>query len=1287
MRSKQETNLLAGLWSWLSITCMHCARIAWYFGVMLFVVAAAAITIFRFWLPALVDRKAEVETYLTNQIGQSVVIGEMAADWQGLYPSLHARKLALKDADGKEDVHLSLDELRLDLDIIPLLQGKFVFKQITLKNPVVHVSRTAEGEFYIGKIKAPPPKEGRLAILFNQHKVNISDGHFIWHDHFLKEKEFTVTDINLSMENIGKRHVLRGELGLPKNVAQAMSLNFDLKGNVLDISTWKGQFNTKLSEVELSALPGILNEKRLIPELSGRVSLDISTAWYKGQLEAATGQLRGHNFLFPLGNYGTPFTVRSVEAEINLEHKGESWLLTLDNPFIAIADKPWPAGRIKASYGIDESSVHISKLKLADLRPVLDALTSENKIVQLVKSLYPSGNASDTSLTLFGPIKKPHDFLYKMSASDATVNAYSLYPAATGLSANISVTRTGGSVIAEGKNSRIVLDRVYERALRIDLIQANVTWNKRDENWQVDGNRLWLKNRDAEAEANFVATIPFDNTLPPLLKLNVDLINGDLSHADKYYPVRLMKPGIRKWFEDTDFRGRLNQAKLDYEGTAKGFPVAGAKSFKVVANIEAGSMLFATDWPRLTGIDADFLISENDLWVKGTARDLHGQRVKDSTVHISNLAVTGKQVVDVRTGLHGDLGKVVDFLQTGPLFRNTAFQEIKLGGKGEGEIELDVSIPLADASGTRVKGRYKTAVASLQLPDDSWITKLKGMLDFTERSLSSGGFQGMMLGGPLTFSVKTLKEGQPPVVEAEATGEAHASQMEPILGDWIVKELSGKTAWQGKMKFDPDVVSLNVNSDLTGFASSFPYPLAKESSERLPLKLDVSFLPDNRTRLAFFMPAFVNGKLFFSAVNDEMALTGGCLLIGKNKAACDDKEGLSVAVEQAFLDLDPWDNYIKRQEGDDGLPEVLTRMAANIGAAFYAGVDMADIATSLDREKGGSWQGTISGERIKGDIGFNWERSSHWVKMQLAYLIWNEAEKETVPAETAQDPQKFPTLNVSIDDLVFHKMKLGRLSMQGEPTVNDWELQLLKLDRPDMKVVANGHWRGLGDDHSSTFDVDFTSSDMRATLTALDYDIDLESELFRTTGSVSWKAAPYDYHLGILDGILEIHSDKGRLSSVEVGAGRLLGVLNIESLRRRLLLDFSDLSKEGFAFDEIEADVTIKQGVAQISKLLIPGPSATIRLQGQLDLVEESVDMKMSISPAVGGNLAIAGFVLGGPAGGFVTLLASKAIKEQMDKVANYQYTIRGSWEDPVVDKIQSDRENEEAGSVEGQVE
>jgi uncharacterized protein YhdP len=342
---------------------------------------------------------------------------------------------------------------------------------------------------------------------------------------------------------------------------------------------------------------------------------------------------------------------------------------------------------------------------------------------------------------------------------------------------------------------------------------------------------------------------------------------------------------------------------------------------------------------------------------------------------------------------------------------------------------------------------------------------------------------------------------------------------------------------------------------------------------------------------------------------------------------------------------------------------------------------MADISVALDRQYDDSWNGNISGERVSGKIGFRSDPAARWIKARLDKLVWNKPEKETTPG-IAQDPVKFPAVDVVIDDLVFHDMVLGKMMFQGEPGSKNWELQLLKLDRPEMKVTAKGNWVAPAGKHRSNFEVDFSSTDMKTTLSAFGFDIDFESERFHSTGKLSWQGTPFEYELAKLGGQLNIHSDKGRLSSVQVGAGRLLGVFNVENLRRRLLLDFSDISKEGFAFDSIDADMSIDKGIAQVPKLIMPGPSATIRLEGRVGLVARDVDMKMSISPAIGGNLAVAGFVLGGPAGGFVTLLASKAIKKQMNKSTDYQYTIHGLWEDPVVDKIQSGKP---AASKQGQ--
>lgn len=242
----------------------------------------------------------------------------------------------------------------------------------------------------------------------------------------------------------------------------------------------------------------------------------------------------------------------------------------------------------------------------------------------------------------------------------------------------------------------------------------------------------------------------------------------------------------------------------------------------------------------------------------------------------------------------------------------------------------------------------------------------------------------------------------------------------------------------------------------------------------------------------------------------------------------------------------------------------------------------------------------------------------------------------------------------------------------------------MQLDRPDMKVSMNGRWRGSLQNHVSSFDVDFASTDMLATLTALDVNSEMDTNEFNTTGYLSWADTPFDFDFSILNGVLDIRAGKGSLNSVEVGAGRLLGAMNVDTLVRRLSLDFSDLFEEGFPFDKIEANMEIKMGQANVTQLIMPGPSATIRMQGRLGLVEEDVDMKMAISPALGGNLAVAGFALGGPVGGVATYLAQKAIQSQMNKTVNYRYHVRGSWQDPVVDKIAApppevEQESEEA--------
>ena len=1275
MNIESDRMFLRAVWTWFTLTCVHCARIAWYFGIILFVVATVALTVFRYWLPALSERKAEIETFVSQQIGQQVTVGNMSADWRGLYPSLHVRDLVLHSDDGMEE-KLSLEELSLSLDIVPLLQGRFAFRQVTLQKPRLEVVRNTDGTIRVGRLptmtkRQDKPGRNVFDMLFLQQFVVIEDGIIEWRDEMLGESPLLLSDINVGLLNEKNHHFFDGTLSLPGDIPRVLVLNVELQGNPIRDDDWDGVVDASVSDVDFKALPGILTSAIGMSDLEGSLSVDLTTGWLDGAMDSASGQIEAANVIVPLGELGNPVNIDSLRSQMSLVHDKSTWQLRLVDTWLALTGEPWRVGTIKLNYQNEEASMDLERVELEKLHPVLDAITSDNMIVQLVKDLYPRGMAHDTRLVLYGPLnKKPRDFLYEMKLENAAVNAHKLYPSLTGVSGLIRVNKAGGLVNATATASTLVLEKVLANPLHVDQISAVVTWDKGEENWHVRTSDMELSNEDADVSADFHVRIPLDKNQQPSLDLSAELHNGNLVHASRYFPVRLLGDGMNKWLEQTKFRGRVNHLKLGYQGAASGFPIRGAEKFDVIANLSSASMNYLPGWPRVSGIEGDLVVSKTDLTLTGTATDMLNHRVDQTVVHLENLDKPDQQLINVSTVLHGGTGHVVEFLRTGPLFKDQPLKNLKLVGSGQGSMSLDLAIPLRQPEKNTVKGSYVLKKAGLQLPNESWLTVLRGKLEFTDKSASARGVRGQYLGGDIKFNIDTIKPGRPPVVEIRASGQAQTDKLYQVVGEWVAGGLQGATAWQGVMHLGAGDPSLHVSTDLVGVTSRFPAPLGKTADTVLPTRLDAIFPAGKASQIAFSAGDRLFGNLSLPGDIPDMPEMSGCITVGPSRAECPSPDGLGLAVVQPRLETTPWLEYLSSaEEGDGEWPEFMTSVSAEVEQLIISGVDMADVGLKLRRQPDGYMRGLVEGSRVSGKAGVLWAADKKHVEINLDRLIWSEATPGYQVSTNRPDPLAFPALDVEVGDLTFRGMKLGSMALKGKPTLRGWELDSMRLERPDMSVNVNGRWRGSFNNHVSSFDVDFTSTDMLATLEALDVNAEMDTKDFSTTGYISWADTPFDFSFGILNGTLDIKAGKGSLNSVEVGAGRLLGALNVDTLRRRILLDFSDLTDEGFPFDSLDTQMTIKLGQANVTKLIMPGPAATIRMEGRLGIVDEDIDMKMAVSPALGANLAVAGYALGGPVGGVATYLAQKAIQKQMNKSANYRYHVTGSWQDPVVEK------------------
>ncbi len=169
---------------------------------------------------------------------------------------------------------------------------------------------------------------------------------------------------------------------------------------------------------------------------------------------------------------------------------------------------------------------------------------------------------------------------------------------------------------------------------------------------------------------------------------------------------------------------------------------------------------------------------------------------------------------------------------------------------------------------------------------------------------------------------------------------------------------------------------------------------------------------------------------------------------------------------------------------------------------------------------------------------------------------------------------------------------------------------------------------------------------------------------------LSWQGGVEDFRLEDLIGTVSLKMGKGQFLKVEPGAARLLGLLSLQSLPRRISLDFRDIFTDGFAFDAIQGDVRFSQGVARTTDMALRGPAARIGMRGSVDLIKENQDLRLHIQPRLEDTVAVAGALLGGPVVGLGTFLANKLLKNPIGEAVTFEYDVTGSWVEPVVKKI-----------------
>lgn len=308
---------------------------------------------------------------------------------------------------------------------------------------------------------------------------------------------------------------------------------------------------------------------------------------------------------------------------------------------------------------------------------------------------------------------------------------------------------------------------------------------------------------------------------------------------------------------------------------------------------------------------------------------------------------------------------------------------------------------------------------------------------------------------------------------------------------------------------------------------------------------------------------------------------------------------------------------------------------------------------------------SLENKQLKGKMNFLFKKLITTIDAKFDYLHLMKKENASFPL----DPRTLPALTLSVNQLWYNTIALGRVDFISYPKIFGMQIQQLNITSPIFQLRSNGDWMV----NQSHLQGELTTQHTDQLLnTFVEPIANFQADDGALQFNLSWPGAPWQFVLDHLTGNMNLHIKNGRIinlsskTNTQVGLGRVLNLLSLQSIPRRLSLNFSDLFDKGYNFDSAKGDFIFQGGNALTHDTRLNGTVAHIDVRGRIGLVKKDYDLHLDVTPHVTSSLpVVAAIATANPLAGLVTWIVEKAMSRQVSKLVTYHYFIVGPWDNP----------------------
>lgn len=1252
---------------------------------------AAAVAAVRLLLPEIGDQREQLAAWIGDSVGRQAVIGEIDADWHAWSPSIRVEGIAFIDPTDQSEL-VRFDKASINIDLVASLSERSLRpKSIVLSGVALTLLRDANGKLSVAGM--PPPKSPIIQWLVEQDNFAVTGADLTIIDE-RAHQSFALSNATLAIRQRNGIKLITTIFELPAAIGDSLTLALEADGNPLR-DGWHGKLDIHAEGLNSQYWLDFLNWREA-PKVNARIDLNAWTVWHGGSLQ---------NLRFALASAATDQGIHpyaNVNARGLVRRRTQGWRMDITE--LAFGNLPqqgldsrlglvWhtkngelqaltarandvPIGPLGAALArLDHlPPAHAERLRLGDLSGVINAFEGA-----WLRNEHTSGN-----------------FTTRVSFAQLTSRMQDTLPGISGIAGALALKHNGGRLSFNNSNAKLEFEQYLVAPWSIDKLDGELHWR-----WR---NGLNIKSDRLLAEINgnelmLAALINDFGSDQAYADAAISITSRDATRVHELVPKSILPAKGERWVRQIIAGGEVSDARAVLRGPLARFPFRQAEGvFDFGFEVHSAKLHYSSRWPLAEAVDGAVRINGSKVSMSVKSGKVLGANITQAEIKMPDLFVRQRQL-EISGSASGPASSARDIVMASPLKNTRAARLSEVDIDGDIDVDLDMHLALypggsrdvlgqAHFDGNRITARKQNIA----------LDEVTGTFSFTRGDWYGEGITAVFENTPVGLVANGGLDDPNYDIEFRMTGTSPASELlayleryaRPLYG-WLehhreLDSVSGKLPWKAVLTIPRSTADtpsapqrLQLESTLHGLDVDLPWPFGKRSGERKPVRIEVTKSDTAVRRSVIDFGDTLDAEI--KTTRDSKGQTRFErfeVIFGSLEPQFSNKPGIHLSGYIPELPLGEWSRFTRgaTDMSKTATSEMPVTVDVQLSALSVLGQYFQDIRIKGERGRD-HWLFALNGDDIRGALEVPRNQSRHRLKLDFERLRLRKAQQsDHTPATATSDPRRLPAMDMRIQSFAFNEIELGEALLTTERVDNGLALTELRFTDSSFALTATGAWHHNNDVATSHFDIDVSDRSLSTLLDRFGYQVaNIKDGKTNIRIDASWPGTPADFRLAQLAGKFELDVKNGSILDIEPGGGRLFGLLSVQTLPRRLSLDFDDLFGKGFAFDTIAGVFQLENGNAYTSSLLMDGPSARIDISGRTGLTEQDYDQHVTVTPSLSNTIPVAGALFGpiGVGAGAVYYLGGKMFKsipEQINRFLSREYAITGSWQNPTIDRI-----------------